>query len=305
MQADAGFEFVAALRHLERHWADYQDPAFWTRLNPHLTVSDRPWATEAVCPALTPDVASRAAAQLDAEGFLATPAVVPEARMAPLRQAIETLAAHGIPSGFACVYDEYYQCFQGLAPLFAPILGEGYRWVAHGYWAFRVPPGDAGVSIITGGSAPHRDSMGPDARVLAGERPGILTLWLALTDVTPADSCIYVVPRHCDTAYATRDRDVTPAQFRLQDIRAVPVRAGSIVAWSTHLAHWGSRSSRDARGVRMSITMYFQRADLPPFDRSVFDEGGSVPLANRLRWILQSMGAEATWRRLCPEGAGG
>ena len=300
-RVEAGFDFVCAVRHIERHWDDYRDPAFWTRLNPHLTVSASPFAADrSDVPALTPNVVDRALTQFDASGFLATPAVVPESRMAPMRQAMDTLAAHGIPTGFAAVYDQYYQCFQGLDGLFTPLLGAGYRWVAHGFWAFRVPPRDQAVSALTGAAAQHRDSMGPDPRVIAGQRPGIVTVWLALTDVTAADSCIYVVPKYADKAFATATREVTWDQFEMQDIRAVPVPAGSVVAWSTHLVHWGSRSTPEATHPRMAITMYLQRADVSPFDASIFDVGANVALDDRLKWVIQALGAHELLRRLFP-----
>lgn len=298
---ESGFERIAALRHLERHWGRYQDPDFWMRLNPHLTVSEHPFRDNLPPPAIPSTVVDRALIDLDSDGFLVTPPVVADARMQPLREALDTLVARGIPSVFVCVYDEFYQCFQDLEPLLVPILGVRYRCVAEGFWGFRVEPGDPAPGGLTGGLPPHRDSMGPDPRILAGERPAIMNVWVALTDVTPLHSCLYVVPRYADAAFATTDRSVHVGQFRLQDIRAVPVQAGGVVAFSTHLAHWGSRSAATAPGPRMSVSMYFQRADVPPFDASVFDLGGPVPVRSRLRWIIQSLGAEELWPRFFPE----
>lgn len=298
-RVEAGFDFVLALRHIERHWADYRTPEFWRGLNPHLTVSASPLATARPHPAIvSDDAAASAAVQLDRDGYLATSPVVTDARMAPIRQAMDTLAARGIPAGFVAVYDEYYALFEGLEPLFAPILGERYLWVAHGFWAFRVPPGDQAINSLWAPASPHRDSLGPDPRILAGERPGIMTVWIALTDVTPADSCIYVVPAAADRAFRTAERDVHPGQFELQDIRAVPAQAGSVLAWSTHLAHWGSRGSAASTRTRMSATMYFQRADVPAFDASVFDPSGPVPLDDRLRWVIGALGAHDLIPRL-------
>jgi hypothetical protein len=216
--------------------------------------------------------------------------VVSEHVLAPMRRAIEVLAAHDIPECLACVYDEFYQCFAGLDPLLAPLLGEGYRGVGHGLASFHVPPLTGGRKAPTAAIPPHRDSLGPDPRVLAGERPGIVNVWIALTDVTTADSCIYAVPRYADTGYATANRDVTLQQFALQDVRALPVPAGSLIAWSTHLAHWGSCSTPEATGPRMSLALYFQRADLPAYDASVFDRGGIVTFSQRMRWIIHSIG---------------
>ncbi len=298
-RVEAGFDFVLALRHIERHWARYRTAEFWRDLNPHLTVSVCPLSiSRPDAPRVTGAIAERAATQLDRDGYLATPPLVHETRMAPIRQAMDTLAARGIPAGFVAVYDEYYALFEGLEPLFAPILGDAYRWVAHGFWAFRVPAGDQAINSLWAPASPHRDSLGPDPRIVAGQRPGIMTLWVALTDVTPADSCIYVVPANADRAFRSTERDVNPEHFDLQDIRAVPAKAGSVLAWSTHLAHWGSRGSADSATTRMSATMYFQRADVPPFDESIFDPAGPVPLDDRLRWVIGALGAHDLIPRL-------
>lgn len=297
-RVDEGFEFVRLLRQMERRWEEFRDPDFWARLNPHLTISNHPFpATVDAQPALTSMRVDHALAQLDVSGFLITPPVVPERAMAPMRNAIEGLAAQQIPTYFVCVYDEFYHCFAGLDALLVPLLGEGYRGVGHGLAAFYVPPRPASRETTTAAVPPHRDSLGPDPRVLAGQRPGIVNVWIALTDVTPADSCIYAVPKYADVAYATADRNVTLRQFALQDVRALPAPAGSLIAWSTHLAHWGSCSTPEATGARMSLALYFQRADMPPFDASVFDRGGIVSFAQRMRWIVHSIGGDGLLAR--------
>jgi hypothetical protein len=285
---EAGFERIAAVRTVHHHWREYCNPQYWRDLNPQLTVTDRPFSGRAPTPAPPADALAWRD-QLHAEGFAITRPLIEEARMAPLRRAIELLAERRIPTVFACLYDEYYQLFEGLGQVFGPIVGPGYRWVAHGLWAFHVPPGDRGLTGLTSAS-PHRDSMGPDPRILAGGLPGVLTLWLALTDVTPETSCIYVVPRGSDPDFLTSERDVDPARIKLTSIRALPVAAGGFLAWSTHLAHWGSEASASANGPRISINMYFQRADDPPCHASAFDEGGPVPFVDRLSWVVGSLG---------------
>jgi hypothetical protein len=299
---EAGFERIAAVQAVHHHWREYCNPQFWRDLNPQLTVTDRPFTGRVVS---TPPAAAQAwRDQLHTEGFATTSPLIDEARMAPLRQAIEVLTAHRIPTGFACVYDEYYQLFEGLNQAFGPIVGPGYRWVAHGLWAFYVAPGDKGLTGLTS-AGPHRDSMGPDPRVLAGGLPGVLTVWLALTDVTPETSCIYVVPRGSDPDFLTSERDVDPARIKLTSIRALPAAAGSFLAWSTHLAHWGSEASASAKGPRVSINMYFQRAEDPPCHESAFEEGGPVPFADRLSWVVGSLGtadlfANLDWSHVRP-----
>lgn len=288
-RVDAGFDRVVAVRRIHRHWAEYCTPDYWRALNPHLTISDTPCAH--LAPLEIPQaVVDDCRDQLASEGFFVTPPVITEARMAPVRRAITTLAEHEIPTGFACLYDEYYQLFEGLQRLVEPILGEGYRWVTQGNWAFFVPPGDPALSGLTAAS-PHRDSMGPDPRIMAGELPGVLTVWVPLTDVTPEHSCIYVVPKDVDPDFLTDSREVLRKRIALRDVRAVPAAAGSILGWSTHLAHWGSRSSPRAPGPRISVSMYFQRADDPPCHPSAFNPGDPYRFADRLRWTIDAVGA--------------
>jgi hypothetical protein len=298
-RVEAGFKMVGAYRHIERNWERYRDPAYWLEINPELTITDCPVrARQDPLPGLTDEAVDRAITQLDQSGFLATPGVVSEERMAPIRRAMDRLDARGLSTVYACLYDEYYHLFEGMAPLFNPILGDGYRWVAHGYWAFKIPAGDEAVSWLSGPSGPHRDTLGPDAGVMAGEHPHILTVWIALSDVTTADSCIYVAPKYADKGYASGAREVEPGHFPLQAVRAVPVEAGGILAWSTHLAHWGGRSTPEATAPRYSATMYFQRGDVDPLDESIFDAHTPATLDDRLRWVITSMGGHDLIKRL-------
>ncbi len=82
--------------------------------------------------------------------------------------------------------------------------------------------------------------------------------------------------------------------MRLQDVRGVPAHAGSIVAWSTHLAHWGSSSSRFASGPRMAIAAYFHRPDAAPAAPHSIEFGARVPFEDRLAWIDESLRLQGT-----------
>ena len=285
----AGFERIEVLRCLERNRAQYSDPDYWRALNPELSITASPFANS---PAVnvTSNEAAEHARQLQQEGYLQTRPLVPAETCERLARGIGRLADAQVQTVFASLYDEYYQIFEGLEPLFTPILGEGYQWVGDGNYAYYVPPGDTGASGLTA-AAPHRDTLGPDASILTGQLPTIVSLWVPLTDASPAESCIYVVPADLDPDYFTTKREVDRANLDLQTIRALPVEAGSVLAWSTHLIHWGSVASRRARYPRMSVTMYFQRGDIPPYAAAAtFRRGDEVPFGRRLRWAAQSIG---------------
>ena len=286
-QIDAGFERISALRKLEKHRAEFQDPDFWRRINPDLTISDNPFRQVASVE-VAPAEVDRCSRLLVEEGYMQTRPLVPEARMEPLVRGIRRLVERGIPSGFLCLYDEYYQIFQGLEPLFAPLLGPRYRWVNDGNWAFYVPPGAAGsVGFLE--LNPHRDTLGPDPSVLERRLPTILSVWIPLNDVSTAESCIYIVPADLDPDYFTTRRDVDRTRFKLQSVRALPAEAGSVLAWSTHLIHWGGAASPHARDARMSVAVYFQRAGLAAYHPSAVDAGDSLPFPVRLRITVRSL----------------
>ena len=269
-----------------RYGARLSDPGFWRGLCPTLSITDHPFtaATRRQASAL-----GGAEALLARDGYFVTAPLIEEGERLPLVDAALRLQEAGLPSAFACVYDEYWRLFHGLEPLLAGVLGPQYLIVPDGLWLFHVPPDATGLGQWTA-VGPHRDSIGPDAHLQRTGTPGILNIWIALTDATPLSSCIYVLPASLDTAYAD-GRDETVDAVPLQHVRAVPAPAGSVIAWTPHLLHWGGRPSPLAPEPRVSAAAYVQRADLPPYHPDAFAPDAAVPFAARLRWISASMGA--------------
>jgi hypothetical protein len=284
---DANFQTVAYARHLTRMRDHLRAADYWRDLNPHLTITDDPFSSNPHCCKIALDEPGRYSEQICREGYLQTPALLDRAALARLRSGIERVVRAGFPSVFACVYDEFYAAFEGLSPLLTPILGDRYLLVAEGFWAFFVDVGDPGYGPWSA-TGPHRDSLGPDPSILAGGPPSLVNVWIPLTDATPANSCIYVLPGHLDPDYRAT-RGVPAAGVRLQDVRALPADAGSVLAWTTHLLHWGSRSSPCAKEPRVSIAMYFQSRQVPVYDESATEIPGRIPFETRLRWIARSI----------------
>lgn len=295
---EAGFEQVRAERFLSSHRDRAADAGFWRALNPELTIADRPFEPAAPRADVGPEVAARAAEQLLEDGYFLTPPILPPAAVAALRRAAERVVAAGFPPVFACVYDEFFRAFAGLDALAAPLVGERYLLGLHGLWTFFVPAGDPAYGRWTA-LAPHRDSLGPDPAVLARRLPSLVTVWIPLTDVTPLDSCMYVVPAACDPDYYSEERGVAAGRIRLQDVRALPAAAGSVVGWSSHLVHWGSRSSRFAGGPRIAATAYLQRGDVPPRHPFTVDFEAAIPFGTRLAWIAESLHEPDLFGRAC------
>lgn len=283
----AAFDAEARVRACTRAADRLRSPEHWLALCPELSISDRP------CDPRNPGRSSREPTgdHLDAlrrDGYFVVEPLVPEGETARLAGAAQRIWDAGYPSVFACVFDEFWRLFDGLDGILEPILGAGYHAVAHGLWTYFVPVGDTGLSGLTA-SGPHRDSIGMDAHLLRTGDPGIVNVWIALTDATIERSCIHVVPAQLDGSYRSEDRS-RPAALAPADIRPLPVLAGAVLGWTSHLLHWGGPSSEDAAGPRVSAALYFQRSDLPPYASSALPLGGAIPFEQRLTWIAASLG---------------
>jgi len=272
---------------IERMKYRFADPAFWLELCPDLTVSDYPFAKQAK-PYPVPDgLPGECNGTVALDGYFVTPPIVDSDDASKVLQAARCLAAKGYPTGFVCVFDEFWRLFHGLSGLLAPLLGEEQTMVPDGLWSFLVPPGDSGLSGWSS-AGPHRDSIGPDPRLLTTGHPGILNIWIALTEATPLNSCMYVLPASLDDDYLTRV-EPAPSGVRLEDVRALPVGAGSVLGWTSHLLHWGARSSPRASVARVSAALYLQRGDLDPYSTDVVSFDEVVPFEKRISWVARSM----------------
>lgn len=279
---EASFRALRYTRALTRLGPRLTDPDYWRELNPDLSVTDEPPAARAVAYERAWAASERCHQRLRTEGYVLSPPLVPIDMVLRLRTAVERIVARGLPPGCALMYDEFYQVYAGVLSAVTPIL------MPEDFWVFFVPPDDGATSHWTA-FPPHKDWADVDPGVMAGDLPTVLVGWVALTDVTPNDSCMYIVPGDCDRGYRTHDRVVHADDFRLQDVRAVPASAGQVLLFSTHVAHWGSRSSRWATHPRISISMFFQRADVRQRFADVLDLSQPIAVADRARWMLRTL----------------
>jgi ectoine hydroxylase-related dioxygenase (phytanoyl-CoA dioxygenase family) len=166
-----------------------------------------------------------------------------------------------------------------VSPFLSTVLGEGYRALPD-FWVWHVNPNENAA-----GWGPHRDRVHPT--VDPDNSPHTLTVWLAFTDATPLNGCIYVLPAHLDERFYQRrwDGEGNNVVQNAQDIRALPATAGSVLAWNQGILHWGSRGSRLGVTPRVSAAFEFQRGDRQPFNRPLLDPGRLPPFTERLGLI--------------------
>jgi hypothetical protein len=184
--------------------------------------------------------------------------LLPQALTARLAHAVLDLAARNIPEVFAFVYDEFWQVFASAGRLYGALLGYDHAVTPSEIWVFHVPTGRSAA-----GWAPHRDMGSTQDTIRSDGTPAALTVWIPLTDATPLNGCMYVLPE-------SMDEDIQPQRLKLprptlellQCIRALPAPAGSVLGWNTRVLHWGGRSSDQAEQPRIAVGIYLQSRDL-------------------------------------------
>ncbi|MEZ5536894.1 MAG: SET domain-containing protein-lysine N-methyltransferase [Thiolinea sp.] len=222
----------------------------WEKMNPGLSITGTPFLSQPGDFEISDDTAAYCLKSIVEEGYLRAESLIPGSEVKLIAEAIEKIVQLGLPPIFIYIYDEVWQIFKRLSQLVTPILDEEYKITIAGMWAWRIDPEGEGFSI-------HRDNYAKDVR--DDGRPAHLTIWIPFTDATPHNSCMYMLPIHLDPNYPDNLTSKTIANY--SDIRALPAKAGSVLAWNANIAHWGSKSSKLAEHPRISIAMDFARAD--------------------------------------------
>lgn len=201
-----------------------------------------------------------------------------EARLESYAAAIDELEKMGFPPAFLMAFAAPWASVSALASRLAPVYGLSMQF---DFTVFNVKLGGAGWSM-------HRDRPGADTKRAFSEPEGMprsTTVWLALTDATPATSCIYVLPAPADPHYrcavdadasaAADDADITLiAAAEHQHIRALPTSRGTALVWSHRLIHWGSAHGGGLPDARKTIA--FGMSDIG-FEAALLAAPSAVP----------------------------
>mmetsp|Transcript_14018 Transcript_14018/g.44606 ORF Transcript_14018/g.44606 Transcript_14018/m.44606 type:complete len:249 (-) Transcript_14018:149-895(-) len=161
------------------------------------------------------------------------------------------------------MYDEPWVMAHQLTELL--ILTTGNQQVMDWFF-FYVDPAKPGA--LKAGWAPHRDRGTDDTcrRFRADGTPEYATVWVALTDASPTNSCLMAVPKAFDRGYHEGDKGKSPLREifgspeSFQAIRALPAAAGTVISFTHRLLHWGSAADPHAR-AEPRVAMSFAVAD--------------------------------------------
>ena len=255
------------------HSADY-----WRSLAPSLHIESSSVADGWTAAARSSERELEFATQVASEGWSSVPALLGAEERRWILDAITSLRANRWPPIFAFVFDELWQIPARMGGLMTQILGEGFLMLPD-FWAWYLDP-----ATTDAGWRPHRDK-GFNTLDEAG-RPTSVTVWVALTEATAANGCIYLLPANRDPLYG---KDfINNAVYEPQEIRAVPAAAGTALCWSQALLHWGGRCDADAP-PRVSFACEFQRGDVFPYNVPLLDPHEPPPLETRLTLISKQL----------------
>ena len=216
------------------------------------------------------------------EGYFQTRPIIPQEDLDTLGKCITNVVRSKLRPEYAFVYDEFYAVISRLGHVLNPILGAGYQFVPEELNAFFIPTDDDARGI-----GPHRDYLRTANSIGSDGLPKLVNVWIPLTDATTLNSCMHVLPGHLDPLYPHGGSRANPVGDQnklilLQNVRALPAKAGSILCWSTSLLHWGGRSSQRATHPRLSFAVYFQSRELPPVHSTTMNIPSPISFRNRV-----------------------
>ncbi|MEW5852208.1 MAG: phytanoyl-CoA dioxygenase family protein [Myxococcota bacterium] len=242
----------------EERLALARDPGYWRELDAtlHVGVDNPPVRGDNVD-------TSGARADLLRDGFFQLPNILDTSTLHTLHRCIQVVTERGWPGVFAFMYDEMWHALRQPAfhGLLQGLLGPRYRQLPR-IWTHVVP-----VREGARGWPPHVDYVvRPSSEEEVPER---LTLWVALTDATTDNGCLYVIPRHRAPELSRRFHDENTLRMEeaitlLHAAQALPVTAGTVVGWGFDLVHWGGHSTGRAAGPRVAISLELLRQGAVP-----------------------------------------
>jgi len=244
---------------------------FYRKLNPGFSITDTPFIEVDSEYKFRREEQERHNRQIAIEGYFNSTPIIEQSDLVQLRKLVASIHQAGILPIFASVYDEFWQLQYKLRQTFNHLLRADYH-LRPDFWIWHISPNES-----HGGWTPHRDAeiveaFGKNSLLRRDRSPISCTIWIPLTNANPHNSCIYVIPFSKDNLvqrYLNGDNSEKIAEAAastpivLNQIRALPAKAGTVLGWSPYLFHGGSLSSQWASSPRMSIGIYLHAKDAP------------------------------------------
>ncbi len=270
-----------------------KDTGFLKRLAPKLHIEDEAFCKNVTRVPLSFEELEDRQARLKREGYFEVDAAFQRFDVAAMADLVRNLAHQELPTVLAFLYDEFWAIYTALDPLLKPALGGDYARLPD-FWCWHVDPRKEEA-----GWGPHRDkgagAMFPDWS------PKSVTAWIPLTDATPLNGCMYIVPADRDPHFRNPNNMQMPHAFKLQDIRALPAKAGTMFVWDQNVIHWGAHATARAGEPRISIALEFQSKATPAMNSPLMRADECPSLKMRRKLIAKQMLQYKHMYALAPE----
>jgi len=283
---------------------ELEDEGFWRSLLPSLTLSSlksvKKGGNRRHQNPITNENASSVLDDLGDDGFsLRLPPILDsagdafKAKFMAVKEGIQKLSDEQLPPTFIMLFDEVWELADIYNRMICDINNQmvadkrSSNWNVFNFdvlaWCVDPKKGEVGFS-------PHRDRQPKNERILSSfhdgkcAHPKYQTVWLAMSDATPDNSCLYVIPRPYDPGYLKGDDDLSndgndatnvndenitdplrrclPTKESYQNIRCLARRAGESITFTHRLIHWGSSGSpKNSPHPRIAISFVFSSSD--------------------------------------------
>lgn len=264
----------------------WEDKEFWQKLCPNLTITDD--LSVGASSFGTKEEYQRRKERLVEDGYvLADDTIEGEKETQSLAAAITELhKTHSLPATFVLLFDETWRLAARASSLLSnstnPNNVFNFDMLA---WYIDPREGAAGFS-------PHRDRQPDDVQgsFHSDKMAKYVTMWLALSNATPENSCLYVIPKPYDPGYTDGDDEsddgpdplarALPDKCAYQNIRALPRKAGQSLLFTHRILHWGSRGNPNSHDKTPRVAISFVCSD-PSFEKPYlnnFSLGDDEPL---------------------------
>jgi hypothetical protein len=217
--------------------------------------------------------------RLITEGYIQLPKLHWEDWFLNVREGIKYLKNLNIPVPFIFMFCEPWMMHSQLSRVVESLFGEEYCLLPE-FWAWHVDPNNEDA-----GWGPHRDKG--RWSLYENGKPKSLTLWIPLTDATIENSCMHLIPANRDSSYQLEEWK--KELIDLQNIVALPVKAGTPLIWNSNVIHWGSKSLPRNTSPRISVAFEVQITKMEPFNKPTMGPLEIPNFENRLKLICKQI----------------
>lgn len=236
-------------------------PDYWRELNPQLNVCKNLRFDDFELTPLNRHHLDEMLENLGSEGYFSTSAPLISSEItARMLTGVENLRKAGWHEVWAFVYDEFWQVTgtSSILKLLSGYLGEKFMALPHVVVHYVHPETGAGWS-------PHVDFS---------DREDRFTVWFPLSDATLDNGCMYIIARNkispalLNKWLAMEDLSHREVKTLLQNTRALPVKAGSLLGWRGDVVHWGAMSTKKTQ-PRISLSVVFIKEGVTAMDDEI------------------------------------